>query len=520
VSKAAAPAAPESPAAWAHAIDDQTRRSGKLAPLLAKRIEAEVFRRGWPVGQTLGKEEELATRFSVSRTVLREALAITERDGVTRRQRGRSGGVYVAAPAQQSVVMALGNYLTSAGLSEQQYAEGYALLNGLALRLAAERCTAQEATAARELAGQPLDDDHDAVWRRVNQIHQRILAMGKNRALEILTAATVYSGMQRMNAARVDVDAAASMRYARGVLDGMKNQLECVIAGDAAAAIIADREALLSWRDCYPARAPTPLDAEQAERVAAGIAAIYAAGKPVKRVDVLALRISRDIACGNYREGEHLDNEATLLTRYGTSRGVLREAIRALEHHAVVRTAEGRGGGLRVGRPDPAGVVRSAVIYFRFLKLQATELHELGSELELALALGAAGRVRQLGPQVLDAFGLAIRPAKLPATAREAQLILEAIYAGLATASGNPFLALLVQVLTAFLTVAARRAERTLVAPATFADYLEQMRQVEAALRQGDASLARRGLLLAYRSGVQLQPQPRGLRQLLDRIYA
>src|SRR5690606_19562598 len=147
-----------SAAAWACALAAESRQLGKLAPQIAKCIEAEVFRLGWPVGHALGKEEELAARFGVSRTVLREALAITERDGVTRRQRGRSGGLVVAAPAQDAVAMAIGNYLIAAGLPEQEFGDGYALINTVAFRLAAQRCTTAQAEALRALAQAPLPD--------------------------------------------------------------------------------------------------------------------------------------------------------------------------------------------------------------------------------------------------------------------------------------------------------------------------------------------------------------------------
>ena len=53
---------------------------------------AEVPRGGWPEGHLLPSEAELCTQYAVSRTVVRQALADLERDGLvlSSRARGRS----------------------------------------------------------------------------------------------------------------------------------------------------------------------------------------------------------------------------------------------------------------------------------------------------------------------------------------------------------------------------------------------------------------------------------------------
>jgi GntR family transcriptional regulator len=47
-------------------------------------------------GERLGAERDLAERYGVSRATIRAALADLERNGVVRRARGRSGGIFVA----------------------------------------------------------------------------------------------------------------------------------------------------------------------------------------------------------------------------------------------------------------------------------------------------------------------------------------------------------------------------------------------------------------------------------------
>jgi GntR family transcriptional regulator len=49
-------------------------------------------------GQKLGAERDLASDLGVSRSTLRQALSVLERDGVVRRVPGRGGGTFVTAP--------------------------------------------------------------------------------------------------------------------------------------------------------------------------------------------------------------------------------------------------------------------------------------------------------------------------------------------------------------------------------------------------------------------------------------
>jgi DNA-binding FadR family transcriptional regulator len=55
----------------------------------------------------------------------------------------------------------------------------------------------------------------------------------------------------------------------------------------------------------------------------------------------------RDIAGGRYPEGDWLPREVDLATRFDTSRGTAREAIRALEERHVVAVRHGRGARVR-----------------------------------------------------------------------------------------------------------------------------------------------------------------------------
>ena len=87
------------------------RRPDKRASQIARRIEADVIRRGWPVGQSLGSEQALQKHYRVSRSVLREAVRLVEHHQVARMRRGPNGGLLVcepdAAPATHAIIIYL-----------------------------------------------------------------------------------------------------------------------------------------------------------------------------------------------------------------------------------------------------------------------------------------------------------------------------------------------------------------------------------------------------------------------------
>src|SRR5690606_17544474 len=265
-----------------------------------------------------------------------------------------------------------------------------------------------------------------------------------------------------------------------------------------------------------------PLTLEQATRVASSIGAIYQPGRPIKRADILARQLHHAIRIGAYCDGDRLDSEPLLMLRYQVSRGVLREAIRTLEQHAVVRTEEGRGGGLCVNTPDSAVVVRSVTLYFRFLGLRPDELHQVGLAMELAVAKAIAQRVQISGAAALEPLRaiLAQKPADL--SAAHVQHHLEQIFTAFTDASGNPAFVVLTGIMRAFLTTA--RTDSLGEAASTldlskYDTYLQHMREVEQALEKGDGNLARRGLIVGRQIIFQMRLQARELEDMLEFVH-
>jgi len=90
---------------------------GKLAAQVAHRMETDVVRRGWPVGESLGSEPDLRERYGVSRAVLREAVRLVEHHQVARMRRGPNGGLFVMAPDAGPAARAMVIYLEYVGTS-------------------------------------------------------------------------------------------------------------------------------------------------------------------------------------------------------------------------------------------------------------------------------------------------------------------------------------------------------------------------------------------------------------------
>jgi GntR family transcriptional regulator len=71
-------------------------RKGPLADSIQHHLQAQIDAGRWLPGQRLGSERALAAELGVSRSSLRQALAMMEQTGVVRRVIGRGGGTFVS----------------------------------------------------------------------------------------------------------------------------------------------------------------------------------------------------------------------------------------------------------------------------------------------------------------------------------------------------------------------------------------------------------------------------------------
>jgi DNA-binding FadR family transcriptional regulator len=442
-------------------VDEPT---GKLATQIARRVEADVLRRGWPVGESLGSEPQLRERFGVSRAVLREAVRLLEHHQVARMRRGPGGGLFVTAPDAAPATGAVVIYLEYVGTGVDDLMHARALVEPLAAELAAERIS--EDGIARLRAG--LDAPHGAGPR--GRLDVLLAALSGNPVLELFVE--VLTRLTDRYESTGEPGGAAELRTRTAIVDA-------VVAGDGgrAAALMAEHLDAEAAR-LHGQRAPEPDPGPAADGQA-------------KLAEVIAARIREDIVARGWPVDAVLGSESELLARYRISRAVLREAVRLLEYHAVARMRRGPGGGLLVTRPDPQASIDTIALNLEYRRVRGDDLRvvrdaiELGALDRVLATTGADG----LDPAAVDRLRTAAAhitdgPPGDPVRA-------DLFHTVLAELAGNPVLVLFLRIITELF----RAHTSAQVPPLPYDETAGEVRHVHerilAAVLDGDAGLAR-----------------------------
>jgi DNA-binding FadR family transcriptional regulator len=156
--------------------------SAKLAEIVAERIRDDVIAGGWVVGASLGTEPTLLERYSVSRSVFREAVRLLEYHSVVAYRPGNNGGLVVDKPSVDAVVRGASSYLRYHSVNGAQLAEMRVLCEREAASLAASR----SATATSALARALTRGDTGTPGLCTSQFHLALAELSDNRALALL----------------------------------------------------------------------------------------------------------------------------------------------------------------------------------------------------------------------------------------------------------------------------------------------------------------------------------------------
>ena len=146
--------------------------SRTLSEQVAHRIQREVRRLKWPVGQRLGSEPQLMSRYQVSRATLRQALRQLEQCSVVRSRRGPGGGIFITAPDPDRVYASAVSALRSARFDCHHSALVIPDLVHLTFDLATSgedrrRGLVRALEESRDIAG---DDSARALWQTTNTL--------------------------------------------------------------------------------------------------------------------------------------------------------------------------------------------------------------------------------------------------------------------------------------------------------------------------------------------------------------
>jgi GntR family transcriptional regulator, transcriptional repressor for pyruvate dehydrogenase complex len=210
---------------------------------VAQRLRAQIQTEGLRPGDRLGREEDLARRFGVSRPTLREAVRALSSAHLVRVNKGPGGGIFVAATPEQgigrSVSDAVASMLESEALTIEELLETRLLLEvplaGLAAQRAGDAEIEQLDALIRE-AGQTLPEVDAAVHRSVARIARNSLAAAFTDWIVEVLLAPLH-------------ELVAPAAVEEVIVEQHRDLLRAVRRGDPAAAERAMREHLTYLRD-------------------------------------------------------------------------------------------------------------------------------------------------------------------------------------------------------------------------------------------------------------------------------
>jgi GntR family transcriptional regulator, transcriptional repressor for pyruvate dehydrogenase complex len=153
---------------------------------VADAIRAWMFGRDMAPGDRLGREEDLARRFGVSRPTLREALRLLSSAHLIRATKGPGGGIFVAATPEQgiglSVTESVASMLSADSINLEELIETRMLLEIPLAGLAAQRATGEDVAALRAVLDEAGEETHGEVFRGLDRrLHGLIAQIAGNR---------------------------------------------------------------------------------------------------------------------------------------------------------------------------------------------------------------------------------------------------------------------------------------------------------------------------------------------------
>ncbi len=349
----------------------------KLAAQIARDIEADIVRRGWTVGESLGSEQALQQRYGVSRSVLREAVRLVEHHRVARMRRGPGGGLLICAPDAGPATRAVVIYLEYAGTTLVDLLNARLVLEPLAASVAAERIDEAGIERLRAVLraerqwspGLPAPRD---------EFHIALAGQSKNPVLELfidilIRLTTRYALQSRTDSASEAIEAVDHMHKRHAEI------VAAVTAGDAARAkSLSERpvEAVTAWlQQHHPGGKGRPRQPRRRR--------LDGEAPHGKLAEMLAATIGDEIADGGWRPGSVFGTETALLDRYRVSRAVFREAVRLLEYHSVAQMRRGPGGGLIVTRPRAEASTDTIALYLQYRKPTREDLRSVRDAIEI-----------------------------------------------------------------------------------------------------------------------------------------
>lgn len=332
---------------------------------VARAIQRDIMSRGWPEGIILGTEPELAESYGASRAVVREAVRLVEFLGIAQMKPGSRGGLVVTIPDESAVRTATLVYFAYAGVTSGEVLDTRGIV---------------EAQAAQHAAvhGKPADKTRFAALSSGSEVacqdvHSAMADMTGNPAIALITRILLSASAWYHDDNRYPP---AQIRREQQAADSAHRSLAAAIASsDAAQADDHIRQHLQQTSSFMT----TPRATRR--RLFTDLSS---GGPRGKLSGLVAADILNDIVALRWPVGHHLGSELTLADQYEVSRAVVREAVRLLGFHGVVRTRRGPGGGLFVAAPSAEPIAHTLAIHLDAKGVDAAQLFTVREALEVA----------------------------------------------------------------------------------------------------------------------------------------
>jgi GntR family transcriptional regulator, transcriptional repressor for pyruvate dehydrogenase complex len=213
-------------------------------------IQHHIQREGLGPDEFLGREEDLAAQFGVSRPTLREALKLLASGNLIRASKGPGGGIFVARTAEQgisrSVSDSIAMMLETGAVTLEELLDARLLLEVPIAGHAAHRADAALVQRLRDVVEAETrvePDDRDAFAAADGEVHRTIAAAAGNGIAEALIG-WVFEVLQPSLVAKLD---GAVLHSA--IVEQHQALLAAMEKGDPARAERAMKDHLLYLRD-------------------------------------------------------------------------------------------------------------------------------------------------------------------------------------------------------------------------------------------------------------------------------
>ncbi len=177
-------------------------RSSSLSAQIVADVREKLFGKKLKPGDFLGTEKDLATRFSASRIVARDALRTLEALGIVEIRMGKGGGARIAQGNPRLFAEALAVQLDLTGVSAAEIMDAQRAIETLGAELAAENATPEDITKLRRLLreAEAAISDLDLFTRLSRDFHLAVAEASHNRVLVVQLISLEHVSWPRRNA--------------------------------------------------------------------------------------------------------------------------------------------------------------------------------------------------------------------------------------------------------------------------------------------------------------------------------